>query len=237
VTGLAEFLMIKNLLKFTGDMPGFHVMDGHGADSVFQNGRYFFKEWLLGKVFFNSRGGVNINKKIDADTIWGKALDYVKSTRTRFYDLYTEHFKLSAEYDLEILNVYRLYNNALRMDRSKFYGFIRFILYSSNRGLERIKTTATALNVKFVSPFYHEGMIKLAMSLPAKYTVGYNAGKKVLRKLLQEKSTVPYFSEGFASRQLWNNVTQNQTTDYIGFYSRKWRSNYESQNQCSYPRL
>ena len=238
VTGLAEYLMIKKMVKFTGDISGFYMLDGYGADTHFQNGREYFKEWLLEKILLNKRVGINLNKKVRTDTIIGKALDYIKSTKTRFYDVYTEHFKLPEEHKDEILNVYHVYNNALKIDRSKFYGLIRFFLWSSNEGMERIKATANALNVKFISPSHHFSIIKTAMSLPAKYNVGYSEGKRVLRNLLKEISDVPFISEGFASRELWKNVSQGNTfSDYVGFFSNEWRKHYESKNKRSYSRL
>ncbi|MCK5655972.1 MAG: hypothetical protein KAI03_06760, partial [Candidatus Aureabacteria bacterium] len=217
-----------------GDISGFYMLDGYGADTHFQNGREYFKEWLLEKILLNKRVGINLNKKVGTDTIIGKALDYIKSTKTRFYDVYTEHFNLPEEHKDEILNVYHVYNNALKIDRSKFYGLMRFFLWSSNEGMERIKATANALNVKFISPHHHFSIIKTAMSLPAKYNVGYSKGKRVLRNLLKEISDVPFISEGFASRELWKNVSQGNTfSDYVGFFSNEWRKHYESKNKCN----
>jgi len=219
--------MIKNLLKSAQGKKELYVLDGLGADNIFEDDRCYYKEWLLGKLLFNRRSGLNLEGYVGIKTVWGKILDYFKSTRTRFFDYYKtgrSGIPVPKEYTEEMIKAYYLYDRALKINRPEFLSALFLFLDYPICEAERIMPVANALNIKFVLPFYDLGIIKSAFSISAAHKVGYKDGKKIIRKLLKEAGIDFHASQGFGTEQIWNKFAQGGRKDFIQFYSRKWRS-------------
>jgi len=223
IAGLGAFLMFEKLYNHIAQKDNLYIVDGGGADTIFSNGRNCFKEFLLGRIFLENNIGLRIDKKVTTDTIQGKFVDYLKSTKTRFYDHYTKHVKLKDEYKNEISSIYDLYANSLKAERATLFGMLKLLLDLSLTDIERIKTIANSFNCKFILPFFDPGIIKLAFSIPAKYKVGYKSGKKILRKSFSEINKAPYKSESFIPRKTWRSLKNvNNVETYIKYYAYKW---------------
>jgi asparagine synthetase B (glutamine-hydrolysing) len=235
VAGLADFLMIRKLAASGVDVEKMCILNGEGADNLFMRHREFFKEHILEKAFFGAHLGLILNKKITYYSIAGKIIDYFKSTKTRFYDDYTEHYSLEDFYSSKISRVYNLYDNSLNVGRTDFYNAVDFMLFCSNQATAKLKTTSDGLNVKYLLPFYDSDMIKLAFSINAKYKTGYRLGKVILRKTFKEVNNIACESGSPWHVNMWRKVSGKDTPPgFRKYYYDKWilRKTKDSVNVC-----
>ncbi|MBN1354198.1 MAG: hypothetical protein JW994_05990 [Candidatus Omnitrophica bacterium] len=230
--GLAEFLMC-NKLRQCAMINDAIILDGLGADTIFANGRNCFKEFLLGKALLGSRRGLGMIKKIPAESAIEKSLDYFKSTKTRYYDTFAESAIPDSAYKKEISFVFDLYSNALKkIERVNFFAFLNHTLYRNSRSINRIKPVTDHFKFKFIFPFCHHEIAKMAFSIPGRYKVGYKTGKKILRNSFREFDFSCVRSGSFLPGGLWHRITGSRLLpDYHKFCLEKWKTNNYSKNR------
>ena len=225
IAGLAEFVMVKKFLAASHITKPLYILNGQNADAIFANGRKYFKEHLCDIVLLSNRCGLNLRKKIKMNGIYGKTVDYLKSTKTRFEDVYTKHYELGDYYKAEIDNVFEIYDGSINTNRSNFLSFLVAVLLYSNRDLEKFKPVISNCDISYFLPFCDFNILKFALSISPKYKVSYKLGKKILRKSFNEIDNAPYSSRSFIPNAIWKSVSQDEEySDYVRFYANKWRS-------------
>lgn len=228
--GFAEFLIAQRVVQQTGDGC---LVDGQGADGLFASDRQHYKEAMLGRLLSNSRFGVDLRRHYLPTTPATKALDYMKSTRTRFNDIYTAHHPMPTEYQREVDEAYLLYERFFSgLDRANFFAALSVILYFSNHGIEKIKTAASAFGLRFVLPFYEPSIVALAFEVPACQKVGYRSGKRILKRAFSEVTASPYRSEPFFPEKLVRRMLPQHAASkrerlicaYYRYFSEHWKA-------------
>ena len=221
--GLAEYLMLRKL-RTSGMAPDDSmVLNGQWADTEFAGDRLPFKEHLLDRFFGGAWPGLSFRKKVRTDTWTGKIMDYFKSTRTRFYDSYTQHEPLPPEYQRQIDRVYQFYRDELGLSRANFFGLVDFLLYTTNCSIEKMKTESRALRIRHLAPFLDPVVASIAFRIDAKHKVGYRSGKKILKRTFPEVHAGLYRSGAFIPGRFWQRVAgSRQVSDYFGYFFREW---------------
>lgn len=226
VAGLAEYLMVQKLKRSQTGSGRLCVLNGEGADSIFGQGREYFKELWMGRLLLNGRGGMRLRRLVWYDSVAGKIIDYLKSTETRFFDDYTEHFQFLADDEKEVLGGYRLYEKALAsMDRANFYGALELVLFCSNQATHKLKTIADGIDVDFLTPFYDRNVIRLAFSVGSGRKAGYRSGKNILKNAFPEITRELYATGAPWSSRLWERVAGvRDERSYMEYFYNRWRT-------------
>jgi len=226
--GLPEFLLLKSFLADKQRSP-YYFIEGYGADGIFGNGRQYLKEWLLGLFFNNKRTGIQLNRyiRLHPDSLVNKTIGSFKDSKSRFFDIYTRQYKLQRQYEQEILKVYKLYEQALRrLERANFFAAISVMLYYSNHAMEKLKTIARGLNTSITVPFLNYEIMRFAISIDARYKVGYVLGKRILREAFPEVENMPYVSRRFSVNKFLDTIIgghgKYDMDKYMKLYAETW---------------
>jgi asparagine synthetase B (glutamine-hydrolysing) len=219
--GFAEYLMIRRLSKgYIADDSV--VMNGQLADGIFANGRVFFQEYcssFIPKFFKDTRivaeGQNNILKKIR---------NYSSGTKSRFERFCYGSYRFLPEHQEKLDQVFHTYEKSIENDSTNMLAVCIILLRYSIYGIEKIRTAAHALDIKYYVPFMSENIIRLGISIPARRKVGYHLGKRILIDAFPEVAIMKYITRDFRPQTLKERLIGRGHTEeeYKEFFLEKW---------------
>src|SRR3989344_5018991 len=188
--------MAKKLIDSKPKLKGLPIMNGQGADALFCNYRFYFKEHISEKLHHPVRCFSYYNK-INEKNPFFKLLSYFIDTKSRFFRYYLSDYPFDSYILSELEKVYSIYEKNIRNDSANLLAASLLMLRNSIHGIEKIKASARASSQKYYLPFMATNIIKFAFSIPSKYKVGYKLGKKILVKSYPEIRSIPFKSKSF----------------------------------------
>jgi asparagine synthetase B (glutamine-hydrolysing) len=220
-SGFAEYLMIKRL---TSEGINLLVMNGQGNDALFANGRKYFQEYVSSRLPEFIKSISLISAKKQKVTILSKIHNYSQPTESRFKNLYLDNYPFSLEYNSEISNIYKIYQENIKNDSTNFLAAITLLLAYSNHGVEKIRTAAHAFKIRYYLPFMSKDIIQYAFSVPASQKIGFKHGKKILMRNYEEISRMKFSSKDFKPQLLKERLINEKLTEekYKEYFINRW---------------
>lgn len=218
--GFAEYLMAKNVKKQKINAT---VMNGQGADGLFCNGKQYFKEFFSNKIAYPIRKSSSHIEQKCSNSIISKITKYTIDTEERsLSDLFS--WQNFSDHEIEeFKRIYSIYKNSINNDSTNFYAALTLMLRYSLHGIEKIRTSAKANNIKYYLPFTSFDMIKFAFSIPSKQKVGFNIGKRILINAYPELKSVKRNSGAFLPTNLKKRFTAKKVNySYNKYFTRSW---------------
>ncbi|MGV8162093.1 MAG: asparagine synthase-related protein [Candidatus Nanoarchaeia archaeon] len=216
--GFAEYLMMKKLNSQINTPP---VINGQSSDAIFANGRKYFQEYFSNKL---PQFMKNLSEKNTNTWLRLRLNTYSQDTSKRFEQIYLSNYKFSKTNKQEMQKIYEIYFKAIKNDSTNFLAAITMMQKYSIYELEKIKTAAQATNTKYYLPFMAKNIIQYAFSIPSARKIGFNLGKKILRKSYPEITKMKFVSRDFKPQLLKERLIGEKLTEekYKKYYIQKW---------------
>jgi hypothetical protein len=221
--GFAEYLLLR---KFSENkrFRSVPVMNGQSGDGVFCNGRKYYHEHIASRM-----PGFVRSIKIDDQAamkhwLWYRTFNYTVDTKRRFMKDYIFNYRFNKEVLGEMGKIFDAYRDGIKNDSANFLAIIIILQKYSVYEVEKLKTTCTAFGIRYYLPFMSTDVLEFAFSVPSKYKVGYKMGKKIMRQMHPEVTSIKFTSRDFMpeklkARFIGGNLTEDK---YRAHYIDNW---------------
>jgi len=198
--GFAEYLMIRKLAG-SSDADGLPVMNGQGADGLYQTDRMYLKTLITSILPERLRRRLGIPGMCERFLAALPALDH------------------------ETMDMIKAYSSIENDVPARLSALVVMLKYSLH-GIEKIRVAARAFDRKYYLPFMSEEMIRLAYSVPSSRKAGYPIGKRKLRQAFPELRN--YSREAFSPDGLKKRLAgENGKEAYHRYFLRRWIESME----------
>ncbi|MBN2368268.1 hypothetical protein JXC34_04570 [Candidatus Woesearchaeota archaeon] len=218
--GFAEYLIARRVRENKKTRTG-AIMNGQASDGIFCNSTVYFKEFISGFMpeFIRKSRFLDLFSKHEKG-FFGKVYDLTVDTKRRFFRAYLHDVNLGKDYVEEIGRIFDIFAENIENDNTHLLAASLISLRYSLYGIEKVRSAAHALGVKYYLPAMSVNVISYVFSIPSRFKVGYPLGKRIFIKSYPEISRMKFTSRAFMPQVLKKRFFQDQSVEESDVESR-----------------